>query len=90
MDEQWESSAHNSLFCCNHTCYCVNTISVTSVSQYITSASCYHRWYRSRFSMYIRGLDSTEFAEWAEAVQIGGRDVPFGVGCQKLTVILPA
>ena len=35
--------------------------------------------------MYIRGLDSTEFAEWAEAVQIGGRDVPFGVGCQKLS-----
>ena len=24
------------LFCCNHTCYCVNMVSVTSVSRYIT------------------------------------------------------
>ena len=26
------------LFCCNHTCYCVNMVSVTSASRYITSA----------------------------------------------------
>ena len=30
------------LFCCDHTCYCVNMISVTSSSRYITSASRYH------------------------------------------------
>ena len=34
------------LFCCNHTCYCVNMVSVTSVSRYITSASWYHLLYQ--------------------------------------------
>ena len=29
------------LFCCNHTCHCVNMASVTSASRYITSASRY-------------------------------------------------
>ena len=28
------------LFCFNHICYCVNKVSVTSASRYITSASC--------------------------------------------------
>ena len=28
---------YNRLFCCNHTCYCVGMISVTSVSSYVTS-----------------------------------------------------
>ena len=58
------------LFCCNHTCYCVNMVSVTSASRYITSASRYHPRYQSRSSMYIRGLITRNFAELAEAVPI--------------------
>ena len=58
------------LFCCNHTCYCVNMVSVTSVSCYLTSASHYHPRYQSRSSMYIRGLIPRNFAELAEAVPI--------------------
>ena len=66
------------LFCCNHSCYCVNMVSVTpvtlyitSVSRYITPASRYHPRYQSRSSMYIRGLIPWNFAELAEAVPIG-------------------
>ena len=44
------------LFCCNHTCYCVNMVSMTSASHYITSASCYHPRYQSRSQMYICGM----------------------------------
>ena len=58
------------LFCCNHICYCVNMVSVTSASRYITSASRYHPRYQSRFSMYIRGLIPWNFAELGEAVPI--------------------
>ena len=58
------------LFCCNHTCYCVNMVSVTSVSCYITSASRYHPGYQSRSLMYIRGLIPWNIAELAEAVSI--------------------
>ena len=47
---------YNRLFCCNHTCDCVNMVPVTSSSRYITSASHYHTRYQSRSSMYIRGL----------------------------------
>ena len=47
------------LFCCNHTCYCVNMVSVTSTSRYKTSASRYHPCYQSSSLMYIRG--SMEF-----------------------------
>ena len=53
------------LFCCNHTFYCVNMVSVTSASRYITSASRYHPRSQSRSSM-----DSTNFAESAEAVPL--------------------
>ena len=56
------------LFCCNHTCYCVTMVSVTSASRYITSASRYHPRYHSRSSMYIRGLIPCKFGEEAEAV----------------------
>ena len=42
----------NRFFCCNHTRYCVNMVSVTSVSRYITSVSCYHPRYQSRSSVY--------------------------------------
>ena len=59
------------MLCCNHTCYCVNMISVTSASRYITSASRYHPRYQSRSSMYIRSLIPRNFAELAEAVPIG-------------------
>ena len=59
-----------SLFCCNHTCYCVNMVSVTSVSRYITSVSRYHLRYQSRSSMYICGLIPRNLAELAEAVPI--------------------
>ena len=34
------------LFCFNHTCYCVNMVSVMSASRYITSASRYHPRYQ--------------------------------------------
>ena len=60
----------NRLLGCNHTCYCVNMVSVTSASRYITSASCYHPRYQSRSSMYIRGLIPRNFAELAEVVPI--------------------
>ena len=43
---------YNRLFCCNHSCYCVGMVSVTSASHYVKSES--H--YQSRSSMYIRGL----------------------------------
>ena len=58
------------LFCCNHTCYCVNMVSVTSASRYITSASIYHPHYQNRTSMYIRGLIPHYFAEFTGAVPI--------------------
>ena len=50
--------------------FCVNMVSVTSTSRYITSASRYHPRYQSRSSMYIRGLIPQNFAELAEAVPI--------------------
>ena len=52
------------LFCCNHTCYCGNMVSVTSASRNITSETRYHRVNKeSRSSMYIRGLIPRNFAE---------------------------
>ena len=43
----WKEQQHklhlSRLFCCNHTCYYVNEVSVTLASRYITSASRYHR-----------------------------------------------
>ena len=56
------------LFCCNHTCYCNNMVSVTSASRYITPALRYHPRYQSRSSMYIRCLIPRKFAELADAV----------------------
>ena len=51
------------LFCCNHTCYCFNMVSVTSASRfimlasrYITSESRYHLCFQSRSTMYIHCL----------------------------------
>ena len=58
------NSIYNRLFCCNHTCYCVNMVSVTSAPRY-------HPRYQSRSSMSIRGLIPLNFAELAEAVPIG-------------------
>ena len=58
------------LFCSNHTCYCINIVSVTSASRYITSASRYHLGYQSRSSMYTRGLILRNFTKLAEAVPI--------------------
>ena len=52
------------LFCCNHTCYCVNMVSVTSAPRY-------HPRYQSRSSMYIHGLIQRNFVEFAEADPIG-------------------
>ena len=57
------------LFCCNHTCYCVNMVSVTSASCYIMSASRCHPRYQSR-SSYIRGLSPRNFAELVKVVPI--------------------
>ena len=61
------------LFCCNHTCYCVNTVSLTPGSRYKTSASRYHPRDQSKSPVYIRGLIPRNFAELAEAVAIGGK-----------------
>ena len=63
----------STLLCCDHTCYCVNMVSVTSAARYITSAShnMYHPRYQSRSSMYIFGLIPQKFAKLAEAVLIG-------------------
>ena len=47
----------------NHTCYCVNRVSVTSLSRY-------NPHYQRKSSMYIRGLIPCDFAELAEAVPI--------------------
>ena len=58
------------LFCCNHTCCFVHMVSVTSASRYITSVSRYHPRYKSRSSMYIRGLIPRNFVELAETVLI--------------------
>ena len=58
------------LFCCNHNCYCVNMVSVTSSSRNITSASFYHPYYQSRSSMYMCGLIAWTFTELADAVPI--------------------
>ena len=63
------------LFCCNHTCYCVSMVSVTSAFRYVTSASHYHPRCQSRSSMYIRGLIPRNFAVLAEAVPIGSKAV---------------
>ena len=57
---------HNHLFCCNHICYCVGMVSVTSGSCYITSAS--H--YQGRSLMNIRGLITGNSTELADAVPI--------------------
>ena len=57
-------------FRCNHICYCVNMVSVTSAYFYIMSASRYYPRYQSRSSMYIRGLIPRNFAKLAEAVPI--------------------
>ena len=62
------------LFCCNHTCYCVNKVFVTSAPRYITSASRYHRRYHNRSTMYIRGLPiPRNCTKLAEAVVIAPR-----------------
>ena len=69
------------LFCCNHTCYCVNMVSMTLASHYITSASRYHPGYQSRSSLYICGLIPGNFAELAEAVPIGSTVCDCGISC---------
>ena len=65
---------YNCLFYCNHTCYCVNMVSVTSASRYITSVSGYHPRYQRRSSMYIRGLIPRNFAKSVEAVLIASTE----------------
>ena len=55
------------LFCCNHTCYCVGMVSVTSASRYVTLASRY----QIRSLMYIRGPIPRNSTDLAEAVPIG-------------------
>ena len=50
---------YNRLFCCNHTCYYVGMVSVTSASRYATSASRYQSYF---LDVHPRS-DSTELAE---------------------------
>ena len=59
------------LFCCNHTCHCVNMVSVTSASRYITSASRYHPRYQSISSIYIRGLIPQISRNWPRQYRLG-------------------
>ena len=61
-----------------HASYCVNMVSVMSVSRY-KPMSHFHPRYQSRSSMYIRSLTPWNFAVLAEAVPIVynyGRDSP--------------
>ena len=67
----------NRLFCCNHTCYCVNMVFVTSASRYITPASYYHPRYQSRSSIYIVDWFSPLhwlliWTTWNQFIYIGG------------------
>ena len=62
---------YHRLCCSNQTCYCVNMVSVTSVSRNIRSASRYHPRFQSRNSVYNRGLIPQNSAELAEAVPMG-------------------
>ena len=56
------------LFCCNHTCYYVNMVSVTSASRY-------HSRYQSRYSMYTCGLIPQNFGELTKAVPFASDQV---------------
>ena len=67
------------LLCCNHKCYCVNMVLVTSASRYMTSASHYHPCYQSRSSKYIHSLFPRNFADLDEAVPIGVDSYPVGL-----------
>ena len=58
---------YNRLFCCNHTCYCVGMVSVTSASSYVTAASRN----QNRSLMYIPGLIPRNSMELAWVVPIG-------------------
>ena len=60
----------NLLFCCNHTCYCVNMVLVTFVSCYM-SVSCYHPQYQNRSSMYIGRLIPRNFGNWPRQLRFG-------------------
>ena len=81
------SFIHNRLFSCNHACYCVNMVSVTSASRYITSASRYHPLYQSRSSMYIRGLIPRNFTELTETVPIEIKDASIDVTRKKYKLV---
>ena len=48
---------YNRLFCCNHTCYSVGMVAVTSESHNVTSAS---RYQKQILNVHLRS-DSTEF-----------------------------
>ena len=57
------------LFCCNHTCFCVYMVSMTSRPHNITSASHYHPRYQSKSLMYIRGPNSGNLADFARVFE---------------------
>ena len=71
---------YNRLFCCNHTCNCVDMLSVTSVSRYETSALRF----QTRSLMYIRGLIPRNSTELAKSVLRHGEII--GPGKQKVSV----
>ena len=76
------------IFLCNHTksCHCVNLVSVTSASRYITSPSRYHPRCQSRSSIYIRGLITRNSAESVEVVPIAIICVSVDRGLQRPSV----
>ena len=59
---------YHRLFCCNHTCYCVNMVSVTTMSR---------SHLETRSSMYIRGLIPRNLALLVEAVPVDDIQVLF-------------
>ena len=64
--EQTHSQPSVYLFCFNNTCNCVDVVSVTSASRYVTSATRY----QNGSSMNIRGLIPQNLTELADAVLI--------------------
>ena len=57
---------YNPLFWCNHTCYYVGMVSVTSALHYVAEASRY----QSRSSMYTQGLIPWKSRNWQRQFQL--------------------
>ena len=78
---------YNLLICCNHACYCVSMVSVTSASFYVMSLS--H--YQSRSSMYIWGLIPWNPQIWSKQFRLLRYDESLGpwlhIKCLSKTLV---